>query len=187
VIDAERIREQIAEAVFSGPDDLRGALETEPDSYLRLVAAADVAAREADRVLHESVTGARHAGHSWDAVGRVLGVSRQAAQQRFKTAAGQAPENPARKVLTGMTAFNEMDALAREGRGGYHLVDFGPFYLVVEASERQWEHRRTIAPTRAAQRRLEDDGWQPVGTWFPFRYYARPLDAAPVAGDDHFK
>jgi hypothetical protein len=174
VIDTERIREQIAEAVFTGPDDLRAALETEPESYLRLVAAAHVAADEADRLLHESVTGARHAGHSWDAVGRVLGVSRQAAQQRFKTAAG-AQDGPTRRVLTGMTAFNEMAALEREGRRGYHLVDFGPFYLVVEASDRRWEHRRTIAPSRPAQRRLEEEGWEPVGTWFPFRYYARPL------------
>jgi hypothetical protein len=173
VIDTERIREQIAEAVFSGPDDLRAALETEPESYLTLVAAAHVAAEEADRLLHESVTGARHAGHSWDAVGRVLGVSRQAAQQRFKTAAVQ--DGPSRRVLTGMTAFNEMAALEREGRRGYHLTDFGPFYLVLEASDRRWEHRRTIAPSRAAQRRLEEEGWEPVGTWFPFRYYARPL------------
>jgi hypothetical protein len=175
LIDGERIREQVAEAVFSGPDDLRAALESEPESYLRLVAAAHVAADEADRLLHESVIGARHAGHSWDAVGRVLGVSRQAAQQRFKTAAADAPQGPARRVLTGMTAFNEMAALEREGRRGYHLVDFGPFYLVVEASDRRWEHRRAIAPTRAAQRRLEGEGWRPVGSWFPFRYYARPL------------
>jgi hypothetical protein len=175
VIDAERIRDHVADAVFSGPDDLRAALETEPESYLRLVAAAHVAAEEADRLLHESVTGARHAGHSWDAVGRVLGVSRQAAQQRFKTSAADTPESPARRVLTGMNAFNEMAALEREGRRGYHLVDFGPFYLVLEASDRAWEHRRTIAPSRAAQRRLEEEGWEPVGTWFPFRYYARPL------------
>lgn len=179
MIDGERIREHVAEAVFSGPGDLRAALETEPESYLTLVAAAHVAADEADRLLHEWVTGARHAGHSWDAVGRVLGVSRQAAQQRFKTAAGP-PEGPSRRVLTGMTAFNEMAALEREGRRGYHLVDFGPFYLVVEASARPWEHRRTIAPSRAAQRRLEDEGWEPVGTWFPFCYYARPLEAAPA-------
>jgi len=180
VIDTEGIRERVAEAVFSGPDDLRAALETEPESYLSLVAAAHVAAEEADRLLHESVSGARHAGHSWDAVGRVLGVSRQAAQQRFKTAGAGAPDGAARRVLTGMTAFNEMAALEREGRRGYHLVDFGPFYLVLEGSDRRWEHRRAIAPSRAAQRRLEEAGWEPVGTWFPFRYYARPLAAAPV-------
>ena len=183
MIDTERIREQIAEAVFSGPDDLRAALETEPESYLTLVAAAHTAADEADRLLHESVSGARHAGHSWDAVGRVLGVSRQAAQQRFKTAGADAPQNPTRRVLTGITAFNELNALAREGRRGYHLVDFGPFYLLLEASDHPWEHRRAIAPSRAAQRRLEAEGWEPVGTWFPFRYYARPLAAAAVTDD----
>jgi hypothetical protein len=184
---AQRIRERIAEAVFDGPEDLRAALETEPASYLTLIAAAHVAAGEANRLLHDSVTGARHAGHSWDAIGGLLGVSRQAAQQRFKTGVGETPDDPARRVITGVTAFNELAALERAGRAGFHLVDFGAFYLVVEASDRQWEHRRTIAPSRGAQRRLEDEGWQPAGTWFPFRYYARPLDAAPVAGDDHFK
>jgi hypothetical protein len=37
--------------------------------------------------LRVAVTGARHAGHSWEAIGRLLGVSRQAAQQRFAATA----------------------------------------------------------------------------------------------------
>ena len=63
------------------------------------------------------------------------------------------------------------------------LLAHGPFYLVLEASDRQWEHRRAIAPSRAAQRRLEGEGWQLAGTWFPFRYYARALAEPPLTGD----
>ena len=70
-----------------------------------------------------------------------------------------------------------VDALAAEGRRGWHLVDCGPFYLALERSAQQWEHRRTTLPSRTAQRRLEADGWAAVGTWFPFRYFKRALDA----------
>lgn len=37
----------------------------------------------AERALVARVVDAREAGHSWAEIGRVLGVSRQAAQQRF--------------------------------------------------------------------------------------------------------
>jgi hypothetical protein len=172
--ELERIREQVAEAVFAGPSGLRDALETDRGSYLRLVAAAAAAASEGDRLLHDSVGGARRAGHSWDAIGGVLGVSRQAAQQRFRAAAGEPAEEPNRRVLTGVHAFNEAQLLHAAGRAGEHLVALGPGYLIVEESDRTWEHRRVIAPTRAAQRRLEGDGWQYVAASFPFRYYKRP-------------
>ena len=121
----ETIRERVAEAVLEDVGD-------EID-HLALVAGADVAAREGDRLLREAVANARRAGHSWDAVGRVLGVSRQAAQQRFAApsagAAGTADARgtePARRVLTGVTAFTEMGVLEVEGAPGWHLVDFGP-------------------------------------------------------------
>ncbi len=170
--ELERIREQVGEAVFTGPDGLRESLETDAGSYLRLVAAAAAAQTEGDRLLRDSVAGARRAGHSWDAIGNVLGVSRQAAQQRFRSAPGAEPDS-SRRVVTGAHAFNELDVLAVEGRAGNHLVGFGLGYLVLEESDRRWEHRRLIAPTRAAQRRLEADGWEYVGTWFPFRYFKR--------------
>jgi hypothetical protein len=182
--DADRVREGVAVAVVGGPDGLRRTLESDPASFLALVAAAAVGAEEAERLLHQAVLGARRSGHSWEAIGTLLGVSRQAAQQRFapggggsaRTAATPAPEAD-RRVLTGMTAFTEMAALAAEGRRGWHLVDCGPFYLALERSAQQWEHRRTTLPSRAAQRRLEADGWAAVGTWFPFRYFKRALDA----------
>jgi hypothetical protein len=148
------------------------------------VAAAAVGAEETQRLLHQAVIGARQSGHSWEAIGTLLGVSRQAAQQRFaphgggsaRTAATPAPE-AGRRVLTGMTAFDEMAALAVQGRAGWHLVDLGPFYLALERSAYQWEHRRVTLPSRSDQRRLEADGWVAVGTWFPFRYFKRALDA----------
>jgi hypothetical protein len=150
----ETIRERVAEAVLEDVGD-------EID-HLRLVAGADVAAREGERLLREAVAGARHAGHSWDTIGKVLGVSRQAAQQRFRSA------EPDQGHRIRATAINEMDILEREGREGNHLVDFGAGYLVVEPSEHPWEHLRVVG------RQAPEGDWQFVGRWFPFRYYKRP-------------
>lgn len=179
--DEARIRDGVADAVLSGPESLRADLEHDPASYLRLVAATRVGAEQTSRLLREAIGGARSAGHSWDAVGRVLGVSRQAAQQRFApdrpgaAAAATEPGAPARRVLTPLTAFDEMEALHREGREGWHLVGFGPYFHVVEASDQPWEHRRVPFAVGSRLRRLEADGWTAVGAWFPWRYLKRPL------------
>ncbi|MFZ3467791.1 hypothetical protein ACODT3_38435 [Streptomyces sp. 4.24] len=192
------IREEIAAAVLGAPEGLAESLERDPEGFLRLVAAARVGAEESSRLLREAIQGARAAGHSWDSVGGVLGVSRQAAQQRFAVkpsapkagpAAGAADRSqgshgsdpadpadgaPARRVITPVTAFSELAELDGAGRDGWHLVDYGPLFLVVEASDRVWEHRRAFGGQR---RRMKAEGWTQVGAGsFPWRYYKRPTD-----------
>ncbi|MFE0579163.1 hypothetical protein [Streptomyces sp. NPDC058874] len=184
--ETDRIREAIAAAVLGAPDGLADSLEHDPHGYLRLVDASRVGAEEASRLLREAVQGARAAGHSWDAVGRVLGVSRQAAQQRFAgkgavahptPPAGSGPDGPERRTLGGLSAFNEMAALEEAGRDGWHMVGYGPFFHEVEASGQPWEHCRITLPSAARHRRMESEGWIPVGAgWFPWRYYKRPVD-----------
>lgn len=49
-----------------------------------IIAAADELAL-ADRKLREAVSAARAAGDSWTVIGAALGVTRQAAQMRFRT------------------------------------------------------------------------------------------------------
>ena len=144
-----------------------------------LVVAARAAAEETSRLLREAVASARSAGHSWDVVGRLLGVSRQAAQQRFGTTvpgplAPDTADAPERRVLSPLTAFTEMAVLEREGRAGWHVVDYGNLFHVVEASEVPWEHRRVPwSPTVA--RRLAAEGWTLVrGVTFPWGYFKRP-------------
>ena len=62
-----------------------GAEESDPnrDQLLELVDVTARAGTETRSLLGEAVTSARAAGASWDAIGRVLGMSRQAAHQRF--------------------------------------------------------------------------------------------------------
>ncbi|MFI1972602.1 hypothetical protein [Streptomyces cinnamoneus] len=183
--EMDRIREGIAAAVLGAPDGLADSLEHDAHGYLRLVDASRVGAEEASRLLREAVQGARAAGHSWDTVGRVLGVSRQAAQQRFASKAtgtgpstppAEGPNAPKRRTLSGLTAFNEMAALEEAGRDGWHMVGYGPFFHEVEASSHPWEHCRVTLPSLARHRRMQSEGWTPVGAgWFPWRYYKRPV------------
>ncbi|MBT2383428.1 hypothetical protein [Streptomyces sp. ISL-11] len=176
--ETARIREGIAAAVLGAPEGLAASLEHDPEGYLRLVAATRAGAEETSRLLREAVQGARAAGHSWDTVGRVLGVSRQAAQQRF---AGKGPDPDTsgaaeRRVLTPLTAFDEMQALAEAGLECWQLVDYGPLFHVVESSDRPWEHRRVPFAVGSRHRRMESEGWTQVGSGsFPWRYYKRPL------------
>ncbi|WP_380167164.1 hypothetical protein [Jannaschia sp. R86511] len=183
--DEARLRDAVTDAVLSAPRGLREAIEQDPEASLALVSASRVAAEETSRLLSEAVANARAAGHSWDAIGRLIGVSRQAAQQRFGPAGPPAttgPERrvggdgPERRVLTPLTLFDEMVVLEPEARRGWHMVDFGPLYLVVEASDHAWQHRRAVW-SPAAARALAEQGWQLVGGWsFPWGYYKRRLD-----------
>jgi hypothetical protein len=179
--EAEGIRDAITEAVLATPPGLRDSLEDDPQAYLRLVASTRVAAEQTSKLLREAIDGARAAGHSWDTIGRLLGVSRQAAQQRFGNNLGAVddlsmPGRPARKMLTPLTAFDEMLVLEREGRRGWHSIDYGTLYHLVEASPWQWQHRRIMwgSPSR---KRLQDEGWQLIKTsTFPWGYYKRRVD-----------
>ncbi|WP_084259416.1 hypothetical protein [Microtetraspora malaysiensis] len=178
------IREAVAEAVLAACEQGRKGLDDDPDAHLLMVAAASVAARESSRLLRQSITGARSAGHSWDALGRLLGISRQAAQQRFGASAtdrkGSLPEDtPTRRVLTPLHAFNEMEALEKEGRRGWHAVDYGYLFHLVEASPDVWEHRRLWWPSGRRQRQMEEQGWErvvPSDFESPWVYYKRRLN-----------
>ncbi|HTJ66162.1 MAG TPA: DUF3887 domain-containing protein [Actinospica sp.] len=59
----------------------RGPLD--PPRYLELVRDAHEVRESADQVLRLSVQQARDAGHTWQEIGDLLGVTRQAAFQRF--------------------------------------------------------------------------------------------------------
>jgi hypothetical protein len=153
-----------------------GADESEPDreQLLELVDVTAKAGAETRSLLGEAVTSARAAGASWDAIGRVLGMSRQAAHQRFGRALDQ-DETPGRRVLGPVTAFTEMDALRTAGLHGWHSVGFGAYQHTLEHSPTQWEHRRIRVVATGTRTRLEQEDWMVIGTWFPWVYLKRDL------------
>lgn len=168
--DEAAIRDAVAAAVVRTPH----GLDRDPDASLQLVDAARIASEESGRLLRESIGSARTAGLSWDAIGGVLGVSRQAAQQRFGGQAGAPKVTGDRRVLSPVTAFDEMEALADAGRHGWHSVDYGTLHHVLEKSDQQWEHRRALWGT-VHRADLEAEGWQLVrSNTFPWSYWARP-------------
>lgn len=68
------------------------ALPTRPAlDVLDNVATAQAQAAAAQRTLAAAVARARQAGHPWSTIGACLGISRQAAQQRFTTPATALP------------------------------------------------------------------------------------------------
>ncbi|MCC5578810.1 hypothetical protein IMZ11_24595 [Microtetraspora sp. AC03309] len=188
---ASAIREAVAEAMLAACEQGRKGLDNDPDAHLLMVAASSVAAQETSRLLRQSITGARTAGHSWETLGRLLGISRQAAQQRFGTSAadrkGSVPgDTPTHRMLTPLHAFNEMEALEREGLRGWHAVDYGYLFHLVEASPHKWEHRRLWWPSRRRRRLMEEQGWElivPSDFDSPWAYYKRRLNEPAEPAD----
>jgi hypothetical protein len=146
-----------------------------PQEYAVMVTTAHVVSDEARLSLHRWVDAARRAGLSWVEIGSLIGITKQAAQQRF--GGGNAAEgvgDQAEHVRTA-TAFNEEAIMAEEGRAGRELVAIGLLTLRFRASEFAWEHRRVIALSAAAAlRQMEGEGWTYVAGWFPFHYLKRP-------------
>jgi hypothetical protein len=88
------------------PDDLEQWLNTiEPNpadardaSHLRRIIAAAAALQDAQEELHSAVSAARDAGDTWDTIGVALGVTRQAAFQRFGPKEPSARKRSSRKA-----------------------------------------------------------------------------------------
>ena len=88
----------------------------------------------------------------------------------------------AQKVIKGANALNEVAILDREGKAGFHLVDFGPLRLVMEPSDEAWEHLRLVFASPRALLALQESGWVVVGNWFAFTYLKRRTNT-PIGSD----
>lgn len=174
--DETELRARVGELVAGWHTGRHGSLDgTGPAELLELVTAAHVVADEAALVRHRWVSAARRGGASWSDVGGALGVSRQAAQQRFPDPGEPSGSVPSTRVERA-TALDEMQILRERGREGYHLVGFAAFRLYLEPSDHPWEHLRVAGGRRdAVVTRQQATGWQYVGSWFPWHYFKRPV------------
>lgn len=161
--------EAIGRAILAG---------TDPEDQLALVRRAAEADRVAGTLLHRSVAAARAGGHSWQAIGEVLGLTRQAAQQRFGKDDGEEPGDTEERWLGPVTAFDEMDELARAGRLGWHTVGAGLLRHRMVRTPTQWEHKRVVWTGSLARHTRE--GWQLGCRAFPWVYLVRDT-GLPVA------
>lgn len=140
------------------------------EGYLALIAASAAAEEAAREMLHRSVMAARAAGVSWARIGERLGMTRQAAQQRFGTAVGE-PGGEAERWLGPVTAFDEMRELEIAGQAGWHTVEAGMLAHRMVRTTTQWQHRRIL--WRASLASEHADGWQVGCRSFPWIYLVR--------------
>jgi hypothetical protein len=80
---SDRIRIGLSAVIASADPTLAERLESDAESHLELIDLASRCSAEAAGLLQSAVASARLAEVSWGKIGRQLGMSRQAAQQRF--------------------------------------------------------------------------------------------------------
>ena len=167
---SDDLTDRIARAILEPDFATATGGELSTDEALALVRRCAGAEQITRKLLRRSVDAARAANHSWAAIGAELGMSRQAAQQRFGGAVAE-PTSANERWLGPVTAFDEMDELALAGRLGWHTVEAGFLQHRMVRGDTQWEHRRLLWPrsTRALQR----DGWQIGCRAFPWIYLVR--------------
>lgn len=147
-----------------------------PDHLVLVAHAADAHAATRD-LLAQTVAAARRDGHSWARIGAVLGLSRQAVQQRF---GGDPPaeSQPDVRWLGPVTAVDEMAELALAGRRGWHTVEAGLLTHKMVRTDTQWEHRRVLWARPAGG--YATDGWRVAARAFPWLYLVRDLGIPAV-------
>ena len=179
----QQLRSRIAALPLEWIEQAKGPFEGErKEDYSELVGAAHIVSDEARLALHRWIDAGRRAGLSWAEIGATLGISKQAAQQRFGAAGDDAEAGDARlgeiEVRLGATAFNELRILEEEGRRGRELVGTGALKLWFRQTSHDWEYRRVVAAAPAAAAdQLRGKGWKHVSSWFLFHYFKRPVAA----------
>ena len=153
---------------------------TEPEAYRDMVTASHVATEESRLALHRWTEASRRAGFSWADIGALIGISKQAAQQRFGASEPAIEPAAAGLVIRHLaTAANEMGMLIEEGEAGRELIGTGILKLYLRQTGRRWEYERVagLLPD-AVKRQMERKGWTWVSTWYPFLYFKR--DVGPL-------
>ena len=139
--DPSPLKESL-EAAILGHAQLAQAGSGDTESLLQLVQVTGKAAAICADFQRSAVQQARRSDVSWVEIGEALGISKQAAQQRFGVADSEASEGI--RVIKDVTAFNEMTLLSEEGAFGFHLVGFGAFTLHLKPSRKKWLHSRVL-------------------------------------------
>ncbi|KTR87685.1 hypothetical protein NS220_17260 [Microbacterium testaceum] len=151
--------------------------DEDPERLLAAVAAFQDITRVAADLQAQAARTAHDSGVSWARIGALLGVSRQAVQQRFDpnyvgTRAGAAEG----RMLGPVTRAEELAHLEAAGAQGWKLVEarHGEHRLVHTGDA--WDVQRvsilTPGPLPAA-----GDGWEAAATRFPDCFYVRSRSA----------
>ncbi len=178
----QSIRDRTSKLVLEWREENVGEIDNlDRQTSLEMVAHAYASSDESRIVLGRWIDAARRTGASWADIGDVMGISRQAAQQRFGEgiiSIESLTDTQAEKIITreGATAFNEQSIMDEEGQNGRKLVACGILKLHFVETETQWEHCRvTSASVRKITEDMKTKGWTHVTSWFPFHYFRREV------------
>jgi len=178
IADQQAIRGRTAMLVTDWADSRHPPVTGETaEGLVEAIAVANVVADEARLNLHRWIDAARRVGLSWTEIGDALGISKQAAQQRFRPVGGDndlPDDDGTRVVRLGANAFNEMTILREEGLNGHELMATGAFKLMFRPTRQRWDYARRIGGA-AMIANMTDAGWTYVSSWLPFHYFKRLL------------
>ena len=144
-----------------------------PDLLLHSVTVFGDLARVAAQLQSQAVASAQESGLSWAKIGKALGTSRQAAQQRFDSRrSAPVPDAEATRIVGPVSRAEEVDHINAAGRQGWKLVRSLHGEHVLERNEGSWEVARfSIFSPRALPSSAE--GWEAASTRFPDCFYIR--------------
>lgn len=178
ISEQQAVREQTAAIVLNWAAGRQPPFTGEAaEGFAEAITVAHLVADEGRISLNRWIDAARRTGLSWTDIGNALGISKQAAQQRFKPAEmgdELASGDDEEIVRLGATAFNEMSILREEGSKGNELVRTGALILVFRPTTRLWEYRRKIG-TASTTAEMKRAGWIYVSSWMPFHYFKRSI------------
>ena len=176
--DEIELRKLTSGLAISWYQALRGEFRGDKvEDFPLMIIASDIIAEEARRTLSNWVNAGRRAGMSWADIGEVIGISRQAAQQKFGSV--KEPKEfkdlaPHEMVQVKATAFSEERILQQEGERGLELVSVGTLKLCFKQTDQVWEYRRqTTVAAMWPHDASKDEDWKFVAAWFPFKYFKR--------------
>ena len=180
MIEEQQLRERTSALVLEWASKRQPPFTGETaEGFADAIVAAHLVADEGRLSLNRWTDAARRAGMSWTDIGGALGISKQAAQQRFGSAVSDddlAPEEGEDIVRLGATAFNEMSILREEGLKGRELMRTGALTLVFRPTGRTWEYSRRVGSGSMVSD-MKRAGWTYVSSWLPFHYFKRPAAA----------
>lgn len=172
----DTLTDVLGRAVLDGGPDQPTLDPDRPDDHLAIVERAMIAEQSGRDLLRQAVSAARGSGHSWAAIGAVMGLSRQATQQRFGST-HDVDQSPEHRWLGPVTAVDEMRELELAGRRGWRTIGAGMLKHRMERTDTQWEHRRVVWRRPAGS--YETDGWVVAVRAFPWLYLVRDLQTPP--------
>ncbi|CBT74651.1 MAG: hypothetical protein L0K41_07130 [Yaniella sp.] len=146
-----------------------------PEIFLHSVATFGDIARVSALLQAQAVSAAQESGLSWAKIGNALGISRQAAQQRFDSRRADAiQESPAIRIVGPVSRDKEIEQINAAGKQNWKLIKSLHGEHVLELDNNNWQVKRvsifSLRPLPSAS-----EGWVPASTRFPDCFYVRKL------------